>query len=62
MGQFKGHGTATKKKQPPTVEVHNCLKQEVYQTCISLYLGSRDSKLVYPTHYVQEGSSFNFAY
>ncbi|XP_068343882.1 uncharacterized protein [Pyrus communis] len=31
MGQFKGRGTTTKKKQPPTVEVHNSLKQEILQ-------------------------------
>ncbi|XP_068303468.1 uncharacterized protein [Pyrus communis] len=30
MGQFKGHVT-TKKKQSPTVEVHNSLKQEILQ-------------------------------
>nr|XP_008342996.2 uncharacterized protein LOC103405750 isoform X3 [Malus domestica] len=33
MGQFKGHVT-TKKKQSPTVEVHNSLKQEIFCTQI----------------------------
>ncbi|CAN6563087.1 unnamed protein product [Malus baccata var. baccata] len=31
MRRFKGRGTKTKKKQPPTVEVHNSLKQEILQ-------------------------------
>lgn len=55
MAQFKGRVT-TKKKQSPTMEVHNSLKQEVLLRYLYIRVqGGFNDKIL------QAGSSFIFA-